>query len=74
MRRQNRAGQPIPSEPIHAYRVADPADPVQPLRPVVHMEKAVVVNHRRVEDVVALPIRTLIGEQQGIGWMALQAE
>ena len=68
------AAQPVPGEAVAADGVADAADPVQPLSAVVHVKQPVVVDHRRVEDVVAFPIREGVGQQEGIGRVALQAK
>ena len=71
-RRQHGGAQPVPVHAVLADRVPATADPVQALGAVEHVKQAVVVEDTGVEDVVTFPIRTRIGEQDGIGWMTLK--
>ena len=59
---------------IGADGVADPADPVQPLGAIMHVKEAVVVDHGRVEDVIAFPGRFQVRKRHWVLWMALQAK
>lgn len=59
---------------VTAHCVTNAADPIQTLRSVVHVEETVVVDHRRVEDIVTLPIGTEIGQEDGVGGVALELE
>ena len=68
------SAQAIPMDTVTADGIADAADPIQTLRSVVHVEESVVMDHRRVEDVITLPIRAEIGKKNGVGGVALELE
>jgi len=69
VRDQHRCTQPVEMHSVGAHRIADAAHPVEALGAVVHVKQAVVVDHRRVEDIVALPVGGRIGQQDGFaGW------
>ena len=65
-RRQDRLLETIPVHAVARHRVADVGDEVGPLGPVVHVEEAVVDDHRGVEDVDGLPCVERVRPQHGV--------